>query len=107
MSSDAEPVSGTIRDISRDGLGIESPLALEPGQPIAIASEPAFVFAVVRYCNPFQGGRFRAGVEMHHLFQKPEPQVNHLHPNVLGDLWRKWFVKTDINVVARRPGIAK
>jgi hypothetical protein len=102
-----EPVSCTIRDISRDGMGLESPLVLEPGQPIAIASGPAFVFAVVRHCNPMQGGRFRVGVEMHHLFERPEPQIQPIQPTLLRDLWGKWFSRSDIDVSARAIGIAK
>jgi len=107
MTPHGEPIAGTIRDISRDGMGLESPLALEAGQPIGIVSGPAFVFAVVRHCNPIQGGRFRVGVEMHHLFERPEPQVNSVHPASLRDLWGKWFTKTDVGVRTSGVGTAK
>lgn len=65
------PVHITIRDLSREGMGIESPILLKAGQPIAVISGPAFVFGIVRYCKQLPGGRFRAGAEMHHLFEKP------------------------------------
>ena len=107
LLTDAEPVPATIRDISRDGMGIESTAALEPGQPIGIRSAPAFVFAVVRHCNPMPGGRFRAGVEMHHLFESPEPQVSPVQPPVVRTSWGKWFNGTNLNVPARGLGLAK
>jgi hypothetical protein len=98
LRGDGGPVRITIRDISRDGMGIESPLALEYGQAIAVASGPAFVFAVVRYCRPMPGGMFRAGVEMHHLFERPpEPTIEPPTHGFLRGLWGKCF--------SRRPGL--
>ncbi len=64
------PLEITIVDISADGLGIEMPVGVEAGQPIAIANESVFVFAIVRHCRLINDGVFRAGVEMQHLFEK-------------------------------------
>jgi hypothetical protein len=66
----AEPVAITIIDISSDGLGIELPVLVETGQPIAIASGSVFVFATVRHCRQLSEGIFRGGAEMHHLFEQ-------------------------------------
>jgi PilZ domain len=84
-----DPVAITIRDLSRDGMGIESPVPLIAGQPIAIVSGPAFIFAVVRHSRELPGGIFRAGVEMHHLFDRPRQQP--LKPVRIK--WTKWLAK--------------
>ncbi len=66
----AEPVPVTIVDISSDGLGIELPVSVETGQPIAVTTGSVFVFATIRHCRQLSEGIFRAGAEMHHLFQR-------------------------------------
>ena len=95
----------TIRDLSRDGMGIESPIPLKAGQPIAIVSGPAFVFAIVRHCQQMPRGVFRAGVEMHHLFEKP-PQlsIEPPHPARQGCRLRRWTSKLFSARPAVRPG---
>jgi hypothetical protein len=60
----------TIVDISRDGLGIDSPVPLETGQAIGIECGSVLVLAIVRHCRELPGGIYRAGAEMHHLFEK-------------------------------------
>lgn len=69
------PLGITIVDVSGDGLGIESPVPLETGQPIAIASGSVFVFATVGHCRNVRENLFRAGVEMQHLFERPCDQA--------------------------------
>jgi PilZ domain len=66
----AEPVPVTNVDISSDGLGIELPVSVETGQPIAVTTGSVFVFATIRHCRQLSEGLFRAGAEMHHLFQR-------------------------------------
>jgi hypothetical protein len=65
-----DPVAIRIVDISSEGLGIELPILVEMGQPIAIATESVFVFATVRHCRQLSEGLFRGGAEMHHLFER-------------------------------------
>jgi len=90
----AGPVAITIRDISRDGMGIECPVALEVGQPVAVASGPAFVFAVVRHCQPLPGGMYRAGVEMHHLFERPKvTAAEPVQSTSVRETVGRWFLK--------------
>jgi hypothetical protein len=91
MRADGVPGAITIRDISRHGMGLESPFALETGLPIAVASGPAFVFAVVRYCRPLSNGMFRTGVEMLHLFEPKRPATEPARSDFLRDLWDRWF----------------
>jgi len=82
----------TIVDISRDGLGIELPMPLESGQPIAIRTGSVFIFAVVRHCRPAPQGLFRAGVEMHHLFEMPvKPAAEPSGTGILRKVWGKHF----------------
>lgn len=88
MRPNGDPVAITIRDISREGMGIELPVPLAVGQPVAIASGPAFLFAVVRHCKTIAPNSFRAGVEMHHLFERPLPPVEPPQPSVLRSVWR-------------------
>jgi hypothetical protein len=100
----AGPVPVTIRDISRDGMGIESPVPLEVGHPVALASGPAFVFAVVRHCRPLPGGRFRAGIEMHHLFERPQEPANEPAPsNSVREVVGRWFSRKSQIHVGTRP----
>ena len=92
LTSSCDYVSITIRDLSRDGMGIESPIPLKAGQPIAIVSGPAFVFAVVRHCQHMPDGLFRAGVEMHHLFEMPgKPAEEPTGSGILRKVWGRRF----------------
>ncbi|HTW67293.1 MAG TPA: PilZ domain-containing protein [Bryobacteraceae bacterium] len=90
----AGPVDITVLDVSSEGLGIESPVPLEIGDAIALATESVFVFAVVRYCRQLSGGPFRAGVEMLHLSANrigvPAKVVS---SRFLGAPWRKRHLK--------------
>jgi hypothetical protein len=72
--SRAVPVEIMVVDNSSDGLGIESPVSLEAGQAIAIASASVFIFAGVRYCRRLGEASFRACCEMHHLFSDLYPR---------------------------------
>lgn len=72
----SEPVALTVLDMSREGLGIELPMAVEPGQPVAISAGFVFVFATVRYCRA-EGALYRAGVEIQHVLEKPAEPEEH------------------------------
>jgi hypothetical protein len=94
-----------IVDISRDGLGIESPVPLEAGQPIAIATESVFVFAGVRYCRQVGEALFRAGCEMHHLFERPaRPPADPVRSSLLKKIGGTWpFTKKSDSQVKTLP----
>jgi hypothetical protein len=92
FSTQADGVAITIVDISRDGLGLELPMPLESGQPIAIVTGAVFLFAVVRHCRPAPQGLFHAGVEMHHLFETPvTPAAEPAGTGILRKIWGKRF----------------
>jgi hypothetical protein len=92
FSARANAVAITIVDISREGLGVEVPVQLDPGQPIAISTGSVFVFAVVRHCRPAPRGLFRAGVEMHHLFEMPaKPAEEQTGSGILRKVWGRRF----------------
>jgi hypothetical protein len=106
MLPECDPVAITIRDISRDGMGLESPTALRAGQFVAISSAPAFIFAIVRHCEPLSAGRFRAGVEMHHLFERPVPSPEPSKPSLLRTLRETWLLKSCFRMSRGAEGMA-
>jgi hypothetical protein len=92
FSAQASAVSITIVDISRDGLGVDVPVALDPGQPIAVSTGSVFVFAIVRHCRPVPHGLYRAGVEMHHLFEtSTQAPAEPPGAGILRKVWGKHF----------------
>lgn len=92
FSAQASAVSITIVDISRDGLGVDVPVFLEQGQPIAISTGSVFVFAIVRHCRSAPHGLFRVGVEMHHLFEVPrQAAAEPAGEGLLRKVWGKHF----------------
>jgi hypothetical protein len=66
----SDPIPLTVVDMSREGLGIELPLAVEAGRPVAISAGPVFIFATVRYCRA-AGTLYRAGLEIQHVLERP------------------------------------
>lgn len=66
----APPAPVTIVDISAGGMGLELPIAVQAGQPIAISTGRVFVFGVVAHCRRGPDGGFRAGVEMKHVLER-------------------------------------
>ena len=100
--SQTEPVAITIIDISSDGLGIELPVSVEVGQPIAVRSGSVFVFAIIRHCRQLCEGSFRAGAEMHHLFEKHlEPPKDSPRLNFLQKALGKRSAKADFMLAWR------
>jgi hypothetical protein len=67
---DADPVNVMISDVSCEGLGIELPMEVQFGQPIALVSGSVSIFGSVRYCCRTGQSGFRAGVEIQHLFER-------------------------------------
>jgi len=91
LAPGGDPLVITIVDLSRDGMGIDSPIHLKAGQPIAIVAGPAFVFAIVRHCQQTPEGTFRAGLEMHHVFGTPA--IKPPQPSDHGALLKRWKAK--------------
>jgi hypothetical protein len=96
----SDPIPVTIVDISREGLGIELPMAVEVDQPIAILSGAVFVFATVRFCRSLPGNTFHAGVEMRHVLQRPVQTPEESSPGLLGRVFGaagEWRARRDSN----------
>jgi PilZ domain len=106
LPPDGPPIAITIRDISRDGLGIELPCAMETGRTVAVVSGSVFVFAIVRHCRPAPNGLFRAGVEMHHLFAKPGTDLTPDRPRSSRQVGWKSFFESSVGVRLKRLRLA-
>lgn len=57
-----EPLEVRLVDVSRDGVGLESPLKLAMGESVAIESQSNLAFGSVRHCRELPSGKFRAGI---------------------------------------------
>jgi hypothetical protein len=64
------PLEGRIVDISGEGLGIELAAPLPLLGNIAVQSEENTALGVVRHCRELASGRFRIGVQLHHIVRK-------------------------------------
>jgi hypothetical protein len=73
-NASAVPLDGKIVDISGEGLGIEleGPLPLQTN--IVVQSEENTALGVVRHCRELASGRFRVGVQLHHIVRK-DPEL--------------------------------
>jgi len=68
------------------------PVQLESGQPSGVNTGSVFVFATLRHCRPAPQRVFRAGVEMHHLFEGPsKPAAEPVGTGILRKVWGKRF----------------
>lgn len=83
----SDPVPLTVVDMSREGLGIELPISLEAGQPVAMSAGPVFVFAIVRHCRS-AGQLYRAGLEIQHVIERPARQEERKEESASGVLRR-------------------
>jgi len=64
------PVNGVLVDISREGLGLESPLDLEVGDTVAVESQSNLAFGIVRHSRALAGGIYRVGLLVHNVIIK-------------------------------------
>ncbi|MGA2877919.1 MAG: PilZ domain-containing protein [Bryobacteraceae bacterium] len=69
-SSSEEPLDGKIVDVSGEGLGVELAAAIPMQTNIAVQSEENTALGVVRHCRELSPGRFRAGIQLHHIIKK-------------------------------------
>ena len=89
-----DPVDGTLVDISKNGLGLDSPMNLEVGETVAVESQSNLAFGIVRHCRPLGGGNYRAGLHVYNVIAKkmivreevPPPERNK-RPWVVGSLF--------------------
>lgn len=69
----ARAIRVTVSDISRDGLRIETPVALQDDETVVLAMSRALVFGTVRYCRKAGEDGFRVGIEMQHVLENIQP----------------------------------
>ena len=62
-----------LRDISKDGIRLLAPEALDAGSLILVKLKETRILAIVRHCSPAAGNesedRFRLGAEIQHVYE--------------------------------------
>ena len=58
---------GEVANLSVEGIGLESPVPLEPGEILLVECKGNSAFAVVRHVSPLPDGVYRAGLEVLHV----------------------------------------
>jgi hypothetical protein len=64
------PIDATLVDISKEGLGLESPMSLEVGETVAVESQSNLAFGIVRHCRQLASGTYRAGLHVYNVIAK-------------------------------------
>lgn len=65
-----EPVDAKLVDISRNGLGLESPMNLEVGETVAVESQANLAFGIVRHSRQLGSESYRAGLHVYNVITK-------------------------------------
>jgi hypothetical protein len=81
LEPDAPQVLVLLRDISRNGVGLEVPDLLVLHLPVVLKTVECLVFGTVQYCDPFQLG-YKAGLHIDETFFRDGN--NHADPEQLG-----------------------
>ncbi len=63
-------LAGTVTDLSRRGIGLETSKPLAIGETVTVESASNVAFGIVRHCRQVAGGVFHAGVEVFHIMPK-------------------------------------
>lgn len=100
MANEA-PKSILLRDISGQGLRIESAVAVPVDEALIITTARALVFGTVRYCRNTGDNVYRAGIEIEHVLERSSPQRSaerglHTHAAKPGSLkirFLRWLFK--------------
>lgn len=70
LEATGAPVEGRIVNISKRGMKLRLPVALQPGVGVQARMGGKIIMAEVRYCLP-QGGEFHVGIEIQDVFPIP------------------------------------
>ena len=73
----AEPLYGTILDVSRSGLRLAIPTRISRGEHVKIKLHRNVIFGEVRYCRAVRGG-FQAGLKIQDLVRPFGKQDEHM-----------------------------
>jgi hypothetical protein len=64
------PLPVVIRDISGQGLRIETPVTVQVGGSVVLTTGRALIFGIARYCHANSETGYRVGIEMQHVLEK-------------------------------------
>ena len=73
----AEPIYGTILDVSRSGLRVALARRIDRGEQIKVKLHHNVIFGEVRYCRSVSGG-FQAGIRIQDLVRASRPRNQHI-----------------------------
>jgi PilZ domain len=82
MFTGAEPLFGTVLDVSRSGLRIALPRPITRGEQVKIKLNQNVIFGEVRYCRPVTS-LFHIGIRIHDLVRPEGRQDEHLADDAL------------------------
>jgi hypothetical protein len=67
LEPDATQIAVLLRDVSRNGVGLDVPDLLALRSSVILKTDECLVFGTVQYCEPFQFG-FKAGIHIDETF---------------------------------------
>jgi len=77
LSAPAEPIYGTILDVSRSGLRIGLPKRIDRGEHVKVKLHGNVIFGEVRYCRAVSGA-FHVGIRIQDLVRLSGPTNQHI-----------------------------
>lgn len=80
LEPDAPQIAVLVRDVSRNGVGLEMPDLLPINSAVVLKTSECYIFGTIQYCTPYQLG-FKSGVHIDEIFfrgQDFDPQTEHL-----------------------------
>jgi len=79
LQPDAPQVAVRLRDVSRNGVGVDVPDLLPMQSAVVLKTTECFIFGTVQYCTPDEFG-FKTGIRIDEIFfrgQDFDPQAEH------------------------------
>ncbi len=73
----AEPIYGTVLDVSRSGLRVSLPRRVDRGAQVKVKLRDNLIFGDVRYCRAVSGA-FHAGIHIQDLVRPSSRQIEHI-----------------------------
>jgi hypothetical protein len=82
VSCTANPIFGTILDVSRSGLRVALPQRIDRGDQVKVKLHHNVIFGEVRYCRPVSGA-FHAGIRIQDLVRPAGRENDHIDDDPL------------------------
>jgi hypothetical protein len=73
----AEPIYGTVLDVSRSGLRVSLPRRVDRGARVKVKLRDNVIFGDVRYCRAVSGA-FHVGIRIQDLVRPSSRQIEHI-----------------------------